>query len=116
MISTDALKVQLVEAGVPEVLSEILLRLQGSSQAEDTCIVKAASDLIVSLLLGGKKGNITGQVHKDSTSRSLFSRGVTISVGFLYLTETYPQSLIILAGIFSGMTLHFYSVQPSACA
>ncbi|NWR31111.1 GDS1 protein, partial [Tachuris rubrigastra] len=53
----DALKVQLVEAGVPEVLSEILLRLQASSQAEDTCIVKAASDLIVSLLLGGKKGN-----------------------------------------------------------
>ncbi|NWH78156.1 GDS1 protein, partial [Piaya cayana] len=48
----DTLKVQLVEAGVQEVLSEILLRLQGSSQAEDTCIVKAASDLIVSLLLG----------------------------------------------------------------
>ncbi|XP_074763185.1 rap1 GTPase-GDP dissociation stimulator 1-B-like isoform X2 [Athene noctua] len=48
----DVLKMQLVEAGVQEVLSEILLRLQGSSQAEDTCIVKAASDLIVSLLLG----------------------------------------------------------------
>uniref|UniRef100_A0A8C3TR29 Uncharacterized protein n=1 Tax=Catharus ustulatus TaxID=91951 RepID=A0A8C3TR29_CATUS len=98
LAENDALKVQLVEAGVPEALSEILLRLQGSSQAEDTCIVKAASDLIVSLLLGGKKGNITGQVHKDSTSRSLFSKGVTISVGFFYLTETYPQSLIILAG------------------
>lgn len=82
MISTDALKVQLVDAGVPEVLSEILLRLQGSSQAEDTCIVKAASDLIVSLLLGGKKGNITGQVHKESTSKSLFSRGVSILAGF----------------------------------
>uniref|UniRef100_A0A8C3XXM1 Uncharacterized protein n=1 Tax=Catharus ustulatus TaxID=91951 RepID=A0A8C3XXM1_CATUS len=80
LAENDALKVQLVEAGVPEALSEILLRLQGSSQAEDTCIVKAASDLIVSLLLGGKKGNITGQVHKDSTSRSLFSKGVTISV------------------------------------
>ncbi|NWV22519.1 GDS1 protein, partial [Origma solitaria] len=53
LAENDALKVQLVEAGVPEVLSEILLRLQGSSQAEDTCIVKAASDLIVSLLLGG---------------------------------------------------------------
>ncbi|NXK35146.1 GDS1 protein, partial [Piprites chloris] len=52
LAENDALKVQLVEAGVPEVLSEILLRLQGSSQAEDTCIVKAASDLIVSLLLG----------------------------------------------------------------
>ncbi|NXR02158.1 GDS1 protein, partial [Sagittarius serpentarius] len=52
LAENDALKVQLVEAGVQEVLSEILLRLQGSSQAEDTCIVKAASDLIVSLLLG----------------------------------------------------------------
>uniref|UniRef100_A0A8D2QTW4 GDS1 n=1 Tax=Zosterops lateralis melanops TaxID=1220523 RepID=A0A8D2QTW4_ZOSLA len=61
LAENDALKVQLVDAGVPEVLSEILLRLQGSSQAEDTCIVKAASDLIVSLLLGGKKGNVTGQ-------------------------------------------------------
>ncbi|NXC94375.1 GDS1 protein, partial [Certhia familiaris] len=68
LAENDTLKVQLVEAGVPEVLSEILLRLQGSSQAEDTCIVKAASDLIVSLLLGGKKkkGNITGQVAKHN--------------------------------------------------
>ncbi|NWT23664.1 GDS1 protein, partial [Cardinalis cardinalis] len=55
LAENDALKVQLVDAGVPEVLSEILLRLQGSSQAEDTCIVKAASDLIVSLLLGELK-------------------------------------------------------------
>uniref|UniRef100_A0A663F2Q9 Rap1 GTPase-GDP dissociation stimulator 1 n=1 Tax=Aquila chrysaetos chrysaetos TaxID=223781 RepID=A0A663F2Q9_AQUCH len=53
LAENDALKAQLVEAGVQEVLSEILLRLQASSQAEDTCIVKAASDLIVSLLLGG---------------------------------------------------------------
>ncbi|XP_009996427.1 PREDICTED: rap1 GTPase-GDP dissociation stimulator 1-like [Chaetura pelagica] len=52
LAENDALKVQLVEAGVQEVLSEILLRLQGRSQAEDTCIVKAASDLIVSLLVG----------------------------------------------------------------
>ncbi|RMC11696.1 hypothetical protein DUI87_11819 [Hirundo rustica rustica] len=52
LAENDALKVQLVDAGVPEVLSEILLRLHGSSQAEDMCIVKAASDLIVSLLLG----------------------------------------------------------------
>ncbi|NWX59708.1 GDS1 protein, partial [Promerops cafer] len=71
LAENDALKVQLVDAGVPEVLSEILLRLQGSSQAEDTCIVKAASDLIVSLLLGGKKGNITGHIHKESTSRTI---------------------------------------------
>ncbi|NXS20400.1 GDS1 protein, partial [Mystacornis crossleyi] len=62
LAENDALKVQLADAGMPEVLSEILLRLQGSSQAEDTCIVRAASDLIVSLLLGGKKGNITRQL------------------------------------------------------
>ncbi|NXF87784.1 GDS1 protein, partial [Eubucco bourcierii] len=52
LAENDALKVQLVEAGVQEVLSEILLRLKGSSQAEDTCILKAASDLIVTLLPG----------------------------------------------------------------
>ncbi|XP_054238325.1 rap1 GTPase-GDP dissociation stimulator 1-like [Indicator indicator] len=52
LAENDALKVQLVEAGVQEALSEILLRLKGSSRAEDTCILKAASDLIVSLLLG----------------------------------------------------------------
>ncbi|NXD92408.1 GDS1 protein, partial [Chaetorhynchus papuensis] len=74
LAENDALKVQLVEAGVPEALSEILLRLHGSSQAEDTCIVKAASDLIVSLLLGGKKGNITGQELKvaKNNAKSIF--------------------------------------------
>uniref|UniRef100_A0A803VMX1 Rap1 GTPase-GDP dissociation stimulator 1 n=1 Tax=Ficedula albicollis TaxID=59894 RepID=A0A803VMX1_FICAL len=98
LAENDALKVQLVDAGVPEVLSEILLRLQGSSQAEDTCIVKAASDLIVSLLLGGKKGHVTGQVHKESTPRSLFSRGVAISV-LLLNRDPSTISFIILAGI-----------------
>ncbi|NXT76851.1 GDS1 protein, partial [Zapornia atra] len=63
LAENDALKVQLVEAGVQEVLSEILLRLQGSSQAEDTCIVKAASDLIVSLLLGVLK--LQSQSYQD---------------------------------------------------
>ncbi|NXT15888.1 GDS1 protein, partial [Prunella fulvescens] len=66
LAENDALKVQLVDAGVPEVLSEILLRLQGSSQAEDTCIVKAASDLIVSLLLGGKKGILQARLQKNN--------------------------------------------------
>ncbi|NXW63832.1 GDS1 protein, partial [Eurystomus gularis] len=66
LAENDALKVQLVEAGVQEVLSEILLRLQGSSQAEDTCIVKAASDLIVSLLLGGKRSTDKLKVVKNN--------------------------------------------------
>ncbi|NWU94943.1 GDS1 protein, partial [Upupa epops] len=55
LAENDALKVQLVEAGVEEALSKILLRLQVSSQPEDTCIVKAASDLTASLLLGAIK-------------------------------------------------------------
>ncbi|NXC67430.1 GDS1 protein, partial [Anhinga anhinga] len=82
LAENDALKVQLVEAGVQEVLSEILLRLQGSSQAEDTCIVKAASDLIVSLLLGGKKGNIDISIlsrHKNSQGKdSLNSQSASL--------------------------------------
>ncbi|KGL77919.1 Rap1 GTPase-GDP dissociation stimulator 1-A, partial [Tinamus guttatus] len=66
LAENDALKVQLVEAGVQEVLSEILLRLQGSSQAEDTCIVKAASDLIVSLLLGETEKMTTASFSRNS--------------------------------------------------
>ncbi|KFV88058.1 Rap1 GTPase-GDP dissociation stimulator 1, partial [Struthio camelus australis] len=77
LAENDALKVQLVEAGVQEVLSEILLRLQGSSQAEDTCIVKAASDLIVSLLLGDRNSELSVQIlpplYKGITTRPLIS-------------------------------------------
>ncbi|NXU44357.1 GDS1 protein, partial [Drymodes brunneopygia] len=104
LAENDALKVQLVDAGMPEVLSEILLRLQGSSQAEDTCTVKAASDLIVSLLLGGKKGNITSQLkvakdnvkptalilerHKNSQSKdSLNTEFASFSSVLVFLTS-----------------------------
>ncbi|XP_032921918.1 rap1 GTPase-GDP dissociation stimulator 1-like [Catharus ustulatus] len=83
LAENDALKVQLVEAGVPEALSEILLRLQGSSQAEDTCIVKAASDLIVSLLLGD--GNCLrmfqlGVIHQllDILEKQIQSRDTSV--------------------------------------
>uniref|UniRef100_A0A8C3NQX1 GDS1 protein n=1 Tax=Cyanoderma ruficeps TaxID=181631 RepID=A0A8C3NQX1_9PASS len=82
LAENDALKVQLVDAGVPEVLSEILLRLQGSSQAEDTCIVKAATDLIVSLLLGVRHENSQG---KDSLN-SEFAPFVSIIVFLTSLT------------------------------
>ncbi|NWU37729.1 GDS1 protein, partial [Hylia prasina] len=70
LAENDALKVQLVDAGVPEALSEILLRLQGSSQAEDMCIVKAASDLIVSLLLGG---NFTKEMVTKNNAEAVAS-------------------------------------------
>nr|XP_009686355.1 PREDICTED: rap1 GTPase-GDP dissociation stimulator 1-like [Struthio camelus australis] len=85
LAENDALKVQLVEAGVQEVLSEILLRLQGSSQAEDTCIVKAASDLIVSLLLG---------VPQISPCRRFLLRDVVLSTTTLVpgLHPTYATT------------------------
>uniref|UniRef100_A0A8C4YIG5 Uncharacterized protein n=1 Tax=Gopherus evgoodei TaxID=1825980 RepID=A0A8C4YIG5_9SAUR len=81
LTSADALKVQMVEAGVHEALSEILLRLQGSSQAEDMCSVKAASNLIVSLLLG------------DESMQKMFANGCGIiyqKVG-TWLASNHPQ-------------------------
>ncbi len=44
---------QFVEAGVPEALSEMIRTLQGGSDTHDLCSIKVASNLIVSLLLGG---------------------------------------------------------------
>ncbi|XP_050815056.1 rap1 GTPase-GDP dissociation stimulator 1-like isoform X3 [Gopherus flavomarginatus] len=81
LANLDALKVQMVEAGVHEALSEILLRLQGSSQAEDMCSVKAASNLIVSLLLG------------DESMQKMFANGCGIiyqKVG-TWLASNHPQ-------------------------
>ncbi|KFO84237.1 Rap1 GTPase-GDP dissociation stimulator 1, partial [Buceros rhinoceros silvestris] len=70
LAQNDALKVQFMEAGVQEVLSEILLRLQGSSRAEDTCIVKAASDLIASLLLGDSS-SWNAQICSSTSTKQL---------------------------------------------
>ncbi|KAJ6661615.1 hypothetical protein lerEdw1_013854 [Lerista edwardsae] len=61
--SADALKLQLAEAGIHEAVVEILLRLQASSKPEDMCSLKAASDLIVALLLG------------DESMQQLFAEG-----------------------------------------
>ncbi|KFV58741.1 Rap1 GTPase-GDP dissociation stimulator 1, partial [Gavia stellata] len=87
LAENDALKVQLVEAGVQEVLSEILLRLQGSSQAEDTCIVKAASDLIVSLLLGAteKGAMVTTNFTKKGRMQTIICRVSFCSLGKHFL-------------------------------
>ncbi|XP_034994309.1 rap1 GTPase-GDP dissociation stimulator 1-like [Zootoca vivipara] len=63
LAENDALKSQLVEAGIQEAIVEILLRLQDSSKPEDVCSLKAASDLIVSLLLG------------DESMQQLFAEG-----------------------------------------
>ncbi|KAL8186833.1 UNVERIFIED_CONTAM: hypothetical protein K2H54_014018, partial [Gekko kuhli] len=52
LAENDALKLQLAEAGIQDAVTETLLRLQDSSKPEDMCSLKAASDLIVSLLLG----------------------------------------------------------------
>uniref|UniRef100_A0A8D0BNC8 Uncharacterized protein n=1 Tax=Salvator merianae TaxID=96440 RepID=A0A8D0BNC8_SALMN len=45
-------KLQLAEAGIQDAIVEILQRLQDCSKPEDICSLKAASDLMVSLLLG----------------------------------------------------------------
>ncbi|NXH20395.1 GDS1 protein, partial [Bucco capensis] len=84
LAENDALKVQLVEAGVQEVLSEILLRLQDSSQAEDTCIVKAASDLIVSLLLGV---SILSRLENSQGKETLDSKICMINFYYVYLSH-----------------------------
>ncbi|XP_062375596.1 rap1 GTPase-GDP dissociation stimulator 1 [Sardina pilchardus] len=70
---SDALKLQFVEAGVPEVLSEMIGGLQGGSDPHDLCSIKIASNLIVSLLLGDESmqkcfGEGTGSVYKDVLS------------------------------------------------
>ncbi|KAH0623441.1 hypothetical protein JD844_006190 [Phrynosoma platyrhinos] len=63
LAENDTLKLQLVEAGIQEAVAEILKRLQASSKPEDMCSLKAASDLIVSLLLG------------DESMQQLFAEG-----------------------------------------
>lgn len=50
----DSLKLQFAESRVPEVLSEMINGLQGGSNSHDLCSIKIASNLIVSLLLGGE--------------------------------------------------------------
>ncbi|TKS85177.1 Rap1 GTPase-GDP dissociation stimulator 1 [Collichthys lucidus] len=51
---SDTLKLQFAESGVPEALSEMIRGLQGGSDPHDLCSIKIASNLIVSLLLGGE--------------------------------------------------------------
>lgn len=50
----DSLKLQFAESRVPEALSEMISSLQGGSNPHDLCSIKIASNLIVSLLLGGE--------------------------------------------------------------
>lgn len=70
---SDALKLQFVESGVPEALSEMIQTLQGGSDAHDLCSIKIASNLIVSLLLGDESmqkcfGEGSGLVYQDVLS------------------------------------------------
>ncbi|CAB1343598.1 unnamed protein product [Coregonus sp. 'balchen'] len=69
----DVLKLQFVESGVPEALSEMIRGLQGGSDPHDLCSIKIASNLIVSLLLGDESmqkcfGEGTGVVYQDVLS------------------------------------------------
>lgn len=52
-VPPDTLKLQFAESGVPEALSEMIRSLQGGSDPHDLCSIKIASNLMVSLLLGG---------------------------------------------------------------
>lgn len=54
ILPPDALKLQFAESGVPEALSLMIRDLQGHSDPHDLCSIKIASNLIVSLLLGGE--------------------------------------------------------------
>uniref|UniRef100_A0A8C5PYH7 Rap1 GTPase-GDP dissociation stimulator 1 n=1 Tax=Leptobrachium leishanense TaxID=445787 RepID=A0A8C5PYH7_9ANUR len=63
LAENEALKLQLVNSSVQEILCDILHRLQESSQKEDMCTMKSSSDLIVSLLLG------------DESMQKLFDNG-----------------------------------------
>ncbi|XP_029465315.1 rap1 GTPase-GDP dissociation stimulator 1-like [Rhinatrema bivittatum] len=62
----DALKLQLVEAGVQETLCAILLSYEDSSKTENIGSMKGATDLIISLLLG------------DESMQKLFDNGCGI--------------------------------------
>ncbi|MCI4376218.1 hypothetical protein PGIGA_G00185880 [Pangasianodon gigas] len=70
---SDVLKLQFVEGGVPEALSEMIRGLQGDSDPHDLCSIKIASNLIVTLLLGDESmqkcfGEGTGGVYQDVLS------------------------------------------------
>lgn len=52
--SLDAIKLQLVEAGLVECLLEIVQQKVDSDKEDDIAELKTASDLMVLLLLGGE--------------------------------------------------------------
>uniref|UniRef100_A0A8D2JBL3 Uncharacterized protein n=1 Tax=Varanus komodoensis TaxID=61221 RepID=A0A8D2JBL3_VARKO len=81
LAENDALKLQLTEAGIQEAVVEILQRLQDSSKPEDMCGLKAASDLIVSLLLG------------DESMQQLFAdgHGIIFQSARAWLTSKHTQ-------------------------
>ncbi|KAJ0004638.1 hypothetical protein NQD34_010852 [Periophthalmus magnuspinnatus] len=67
---SEILKLQFVESGVPEALSQMIWALQGESDPHDLCSIKIASNLIVSLLLGDESmqkcfGEGSGVVYQD---------------------------------------------------
>ncbi|KAJ8248453.1 hypothetical protein GJAV_G00242170 [Gymnothorax javanicus] len=70
---SDVLKLQFVESGIPQALSEMIRGLQDGSDPHDLCSIKIASNLIVSLLLGDESmqkcfGDGTGTVYQDVLS------------------------------------------------
>lgn len=54
VLYSDAIKLQLVEAGLVECLLEIVQQKVDSNKEDDVAELKTASDLMVLLLLGGE--------------------------------------------------------------
>ncbi|XP_048858775.1 rap1 GTPase-GDP dissociation stimulator 1 isoform X2 [Brienomyrus brachyistius] len=70
---SDMLKLQFVESGVPQALSEMIRGMHGGADSHDLCSIKIASNLIVSLLLGDESmqkcfGEGKGPVYRDVLS------------------------------------------------
>ncbi|XP_072565847.1 rap1 GTPase-GDP dissociation stimulator 1-A isoform X2 [Paramormyrops kingsleyae] len=71
---SDMLKLQFVESGVPQALSEMIRGMHGAADdSHDLCSIKIASNLIVSLLLGDESmqkcfGEGAGPVYRDVLS------------------------------------------------
>ncbi|XP_054653573.1 rap1 GTPase-GDP dissociation stimulator 1 [Dunckerocampus dactyliophorus] len=73
LAKNDVLKLQFVESGIPEALSEMIRGLQGDSDPHTLCSIKVASNLTVSLLLGDESmqkcfGEGSGVVYQDVLS------------------------------------------------
>lgn len=67
----DAIKLQLVEAGLVECLLDVVAQTVDGEREEDIAQLKTASDLMVLLLLGGKHEGLTKTATSQRVHMSL---------------------------------------------